>query len=146
MKSLFTCILFLLPVIGFSQHDTVKVLPEFPGGQSALMTYIATNVKYPKEAQDCGCAGTVYVSFIIDTRGKVTKPYILKSPDICAYDHVNKKGKTVSIKSPKCIGGVRALEVEALRVVESLPDWKPGSLDGEPVRVQYSLPVKYILK
>ncbi|WP_167604699.1 M56 family metallopeptidase [Maribellus sediminis] len=99
---------------------TEKQKPEFPGGEPALRNYIQSNLNYPQIAIFNGINGTVYVSFLIDENGKVV--------------------------NPKVKGGVDpALDKEALRVVSSLPAWKPAEEDGQPVKADYTVPVKFEL-
>ena len=96
----------------------VDVMPEFPGGEMALHKFIAYQTKYPEMAKEKGIEGKVYVSFVIDKNGKVSNPEIAKGVD-------------------------PALDKEALRVVSSLPTWKPGRKDGELVNVSYTVPVVF---
>lgn len=95
--------------------------PEFPGGDRALLKYVNQNVRYPVICQENGVQGTVTVSFVIDEKGKVTNVKSLRSPD------------------PN-------LEREAVRVVKTLPDWKPGKQRGRPVKVSFMVPVRFVLQ
>jgi len=99
----------------------VDTMPEFPGGETALKNFIAEHIKYPSNAKDDGIEGTVYVTFIIDKFGKVVEPRIAR-------------------------GVIPALDLEAIRVVESLPGWEPGKQNGVKVNVLYTLPVKFKLQ
>jgi TonB family protein len=99
----------------------VEELPEFPGGEDAMMTWIAANINYPAEALKGKIQGKVYVSFTVSAAGKVKDAVITKSV------------------SP-------LLNEEAIRVISSLPDWKPGSQAGKPVEVQMLVPVEFKLK
>jgi len=100
----------------------VEEMPEFPGGgESALLKYLSSNIKYPPLARENNIQGTVYVTFEIDQNGKVKDAKILRG-----------------------IGG--GCDEEALRVVSAMPQWKPGKQRGKPVRVQYNLPVRFTLK
>ncbi len=94
--------------------------PEFPGGEMALLSYLATNTKYPLLAQETGISGRVYVSFIIDKKGNVTNVKLVRSVH-------------------------EILDKEALRVVKTLPQWKPGKQRGVPVRVEYIIPITFVL-
>jgi protein TonB len=99
---------------------TVEVMPEFPGGEAALMEFLQKNVVYPERERDLGIEGQVTMGFIIDERGKVIEAKPLK--------------------------GARAgFNVESTRVVNLLPDFKPGMQAGRPVKVRYVLPIKYQL-
>ena len=102
-------------------YDTVEQMPEFPGGLSACMSYIARNVKYPTIALENGIQGRVVVQFCVEKDGSISN--------------------TVATKSVNPY-----LDKEALRVVSSMPKWTPGKQKGKPVRVKYTLPVHFRLK
>ena len=98
----------------------VENMPEFPGGDLGLMKYIQKNVKYPPIAKEYNITGKVYVQFIVDKSGTVT----------------NVKG----------VRGVdKNLDAEAVRVVKSLPKYKPGKQRGKPVRVMFTIPINFTL-
>ena len=101
--------------------DTVDVMPEFPGGMTALMNYLRTNVNYPAEAKKNKEQGRVFVAFVVNNEGKVVD---------------------VSIES----GVSEALNNEAIRVVEAMPNWVPGKMKGKAVNVSYKLPINFALK
>src|SRR5260221_13091332 len=83
----------------------VQTQPEFPGGQDSLLSYLKKNIHYPQQAQTKREEGQVYVGFMIDTTGK--------------------------IRDAKIVNGINDdLDAEALRVVQSMPDWKPGTAGG----------------
>lgn len=94
--------------------------PEFPGGEAALLKWIAQNTKYPEMAKENGIQGRIFVGFVIDKAGKVTEVKILRGVD--PY-----------------------LDKEALRVVNSMPSWTPGKQRGKPVKVSYQVPIKFTL-
>lgn len=96
-------------------------MPQFPGGDVALMNYVRDNLKYPEEAKKAGVQGRVVVRFVVKANGSVASPEIIRSvsPD---------------------------LDTEALRIVGEMPRWTPGSVDGKPVDVQFTLPVFFRLK
>lgn len=98
-------------------------MPEFPGGQSAMIDFLRMNVRYPDMERDNDVQGTVYVRFVVDKSGKVRDAVVLRGV-------------------PKGPG----LAQEALRVVQMMPDWKPGTQSGKPVPVLFTLPVKFTLK
>lgn len=100
--------------------NMVEVMPEFLGGNEALFAYISKNIKYPEKAKKEKIQGKVFVSFVVEKNGKVSNVIILRG-----------------------IGG--GCDEESLRVVSEMPDWKPGIQDGKPVRVQFSLPIKFAL-
>lgn len=98
-----------------------EMLPEFPGGQAALLTYLRKNVNYPIAAQESGIQGRVIVQFVVNKDGTVSDPAVLRSV------------------SP-------VLDREAVRVIMSMPRWRPGMQGGRPVRATYALPVSFKLK
>ena len=98
----------------------VEKMPEFPGGEIALHNFISGAIQYPEIAKENGISGKVYVTLVIDNTGKVKNPVIARGVD-------------------------PALDKEALRVVNSLPDWTPGMQRGKPVNVSYTLPVEFKL-
>lgn len=108
------------PVTG-EVYDTVDKMPEFPGGMSGLMRYIARNIKYPTEAQTKGIQGRVVVQVIINTEGKATQAKVIKGTD-------------------------PLLDAEAIRIASTLPDWAPGTKDGKPVNVKYAFPIVFRLQ
>jgi TonB family protein len=99
----------------------VEEMPEFPGGKDAMVAWITTNLKYPAEALKSKITGKVYVNFVVSSKGKVKNVVVSKSA------------------SP-------LLNAEAIRVISSMPDWKPGSQAGKSVEVQIKVPVEFKLK
>lgn len=99
----------------------VDEMPEFPGGGLGLRQYIAEHITYPKEAIKKSIAGKVYVSFTVSKTGQVKDAKIAKGVD------------------PQ-------LDAEAIRVIESLPTWKPGKKDGQNADVLYTVPINFALK
>lgn len=102
---------------------SVEEMPTFPGGEEALMKYLAKNIQYPAMEKDAGVQGTAYVYFVIDKDGKVQNAEI-------------KRG----------VKGGPGLDKEALRVIKSMPNWKAGKQNGRPVLVSFTLPVKFVLR
>ncbi len=100
----------------------VEQPPTFPGGDDALNKFLNNNIRYPHLATENGISGTVFVSFVVDSEGKI------------------KDVKTVG--APK--GG--GLEEEAVRVVKKMPNWKPGRQNGRSVSVQFNLPIRFTLQ
>ncbi|WP_372776721.1 energy transducer TonB [Mangrovibacterium sp.] len=99
----------------------VENMPEFPGGELALRKFIANAIKYPVIAQENGIQGKVYVNFVVDKDGTVTQARIARGVD-------------------------QSLDKEALRVVNTLPRWKPGMQRGKPVKVSYTVPISFVLQ
>lgn len=100
--------------------EEAEVNPEFPGGVAALMNYLSSNIHYPKEAYDKGVQGRVLIQFVVNKVGRVSNASVLKGVDAL-------------------------LDAEALRVVKSMPTWKPGMQKGQPVRVRYTIPITFKL-
>lgn len=98
----------------------VENQPEFPGGNAAMMKYLSDNVKYPKEAQDKGLQGRVICNFVVAKDGSITDVRITKG----VHESLNK---------------------EAIRVIQSMPKWIPGTQQGVKVRVRYTLPITFSL-
>ena len=86
------------------------VMPEFPGGEDSLFAFLFRNIKYPVEAKKADIQGRVFVTFVVEKDGRITGERILRD-----------------------IGGGCGEEV--LRVIRTMPKWKPGTQDGKPVRV-----------
>ena len=101
--------------------DVVEQMPQFPGGPSALMQFLSSNVKYPKEAYEKNVQGRVIASFVVEKDGSITEAVIRKSID-------------------------PLLDAEALRVIGSMPKWEPGMQNGEAVRVKYTVPITFKLQ
>lgn len=102
-------------------YDWVDEMPEFPGGSQALMKYLSNAVRYPYIAQNNDIQGRVYIRFVVDTNGAVTNAEVYRGVD-------------------------PSLDKEALRVVESMPDWKPGKKRGRRVKVAYTVPINFVLQ
>ena len=99
----------------------VEKSPEFPGGNDSLYAFIGRNIKYPEMAKKNKIEGRVFVTFVVEKDGQVSSAKILRD-----------------------IGG--GCGEEALRVVNSMPKWKPGTQRGNPVRVQFNLPIMFQLQ
>jgi protein TonB len=99
----------------------VEDMPEFPGGEMALRTYIANQIKYPVIAQENGIQGKVYVTFVVGKDGSVSNASIARGVD-------------------------PSLDKEALRVINTLPKWKPGKQRGKAVNVSYTVPINFQLQ
>jgi protein TonB len=99
----------------------VEEMPAYPGGDQKLMEYVAKNIKYPQIARETGIQGRVFVGFVVEPDGSVSNVKVLRG-----------------------IGG--GCDEEAMRVVKSMPKWKPGKQRGKAVRVSYMLPVNFKLQ
>ena len=100
----------------------VETMPEFPGGQQALFKYLGENVKYPVIAQENGIQGRVICQFVVNKDGSIVDVVVVRS------------------------SGEPSLDKEAVRVINSMPKWKPGKQRGKPVRVKYTVPVNFRLQ
>ncbi len=98
----------------------VEDAPEFPGGTQALLDYLRKNIKYPAICRENNIQGRVLVSFVVNKDGAIVDPEVVK-------------------------GVNPSLDKEALRVISGMPNWKPGSQRGKPVRVKYTVPVNFRL-
>ena len=99
----------------------VEEMPDFPGGLAKLADYLGKNIKYPQMARESGIQGRVFVNFVIEPDGSVSNVNVMRS-----------------------LGG--GCDEEAIRVVKSMPKWKPGKQRGKAVRVSYILPVNFKLQ
>lgn len=100
--------------------DVVENMPSYPGGRNAMIAFFSSNMKYPEAAKKKGIHGRVIVNFVVDKDGSITEAKVVRSVD-------------------------PLLDKEALRLVYSMPKWKPGTMDGKPVRVRYSVPFTFRL-
>ncbi len=130
-KSIAALVFFLIPATAlFAQNDSIKEqdelftlvekMPEFPGGDKEMMAFIVANTKYPAEARKKKIQGTSFVSFVVNKQGEVTETKIIRSAH-------------------------PLLDKEALRMMSLMPKWTPGTQEGKPVLVQFTLPVKFAL-
>lgn len=99
----------------------VEKMPEFPGGMTACLKFLANNIKYPAIAQESNIQGKVIIQFVVNKDGSIVDPVVVRSVD----PHLDK---------------------EALRVISMMPKWTPGMQRGKPVRVKYTVPVTFRLQ
>ena len=100
--------------------NVVEHMPEFPGGAVEMMKFLNENVKYPEAAEKTGTQGRVIVQFIVEADGSITNVKVVKNVS-------------------------EEIDAEAVRVINAMPKWKPGSQSGKPVRVKYTIPVTFRL-
>jgi TonB family protein len=101
-------------------YTIVEQMPEFPGGPEALKNYLAEQLKYPEVAKESYHQGVAYLTFVVELDG--------------------------NLSGIKVIRGIGAgCDEEALRLVKGMPTWKPGKQNGDVVRVQYNLPIRFKL-
>ncbi|WP_455592072.1 energy transducer TonB [Bacteroides sp.] len=101
--------------------EIVENMPEFPGGMAQCLQFLAKNIKYPTIAQENGTQGRVIIQFVVNKDGSIVDPKVVRSVD--PY-----------------------LDKEALRVIMTMPKWKPGMQRGKPVRVKFTVPVMFRLQ
>lgn len=107
-----------------ANEETQKIIetpPVFPGGESALLKYISDNLSYPVSAKKKGITGTTYVKFVVNEIGKVVDVKVFSS------------------------SGNEELDAAAIKAINSLPDWEPGTQTGKKVRVEFTIPIKFNL-
>ena len=109
------------PEVETKIFEVVEQMPQFPGGDAALMKFLSENVKYPVVAQENGVQGRVVISFVVERDGSITDVKVARSVD-------------------------PSLDREAARVVKSMPNWIPGKQNGSAVRVKYNVPVSFRLQ
>ena len=101
------------------KDTTVKIIPEYPGGEEALNSFLIKNINYPVMAKIRGLQGIVITEFIVEKDGSISNVKVRES------------------------SGHRILDKEAVRVMKLMPNWSPGTVDGKPVRVKFSLPIEF---
>ena len=99
----------------------VEEMPEFPGGPAKMLEYIQKNVKYPMMARESDIQGRVFVNFVVEPDGSISNVNVMRG-----------------------IGG--GCDEEAVRVVNSMPKWKPGKQRGSAVRVSFTVPIIFKLQ
>jgi TonB family protein len=99
----------------------VEIMPAYEGGEMEMYNWLGENVKYPKEAKENGTTGTVIVTFVVETDGSISNVKLLKDVGDGCGD-------------------------EAIRVIKAMPKWTPGKQDGKPVRVQFTMPIRFTLE
>lgn len=119
---------FVAPVVEEEEEESaqqiftvVEEMPDFPGGQAELLKFIAKSIKYPVIAQENGIQGRVICAFVVNKDGSVVDAEVLRGVD-------------------------PSLDKEALRVIGTMPKWKPGKQRGKPVRVKYTVPITFRLQ
>ncbi len=95
-------------------------MPEYPGGNSARLRFLAKNIVYPISAKEAGIQGNVYITFVVEIDGSVTNVEVLRG-----------------------IGG--GCDTASISAVKKMPKWFPGSIAGKKVRCQFNMPIKFSL-
>lgn len=101
-------------------YTVVQQMPEYRGGQMEMAKYIQKNIQYPQIAKDAGLNGKCFLKFVVDTTGTIGEVQILKG-----------------------VPGCKECDEEAIRLIKSMPKWKPGKQNGKPVSVYYTYPVNF---
>jgi TonB-dependent SusC/RagA subfamily outer membrane receptor len=128
--------------------DKPEVLPEFPGGEAELYGWLARNVKYPSEAIESGVQGRMIVRFVVEKDGSISDVKIVKGADkrgVIVTAYKAKDDSPEELKKENEEKGLKALQVESVRVVKAMPQWKPGTNKGKPVRCYFHLPIVFRL-
>ncbi len=110
----------VVPEVTYTEIN-VEQQPEFPGGEEALMAYLSEHIRYPAKAIDKEVGGRVVLGFVVDKNGDIDELAVLKS---LGY----------------------GCDEEAMRVIGSMPKWKPGKNNGKPVKVYFNLPIVFEIK
>ena len=105
------------------EYPSDQEQPQFPGGLSALMAYLQKEIKYPKAEEEAHIQGRVHIQFTVETDGMIT-----------------------NVRTVRHVKDGPGLEKEAERAVKAMPRWTPAMQNGRPVRVEYILPVPFVLK
>jgi len=98
----------------------VEEMPEYPGGTKAMMEYLTNNTKFPQVELEAGIQGRVFVKFVVQPDGAISNVEVLRG-----------------------VAGGEGLSKEAVRVVKSMPKWKPGKQNGRTVPVYFNLPINF---
>ena len=101
-------------------YQVVEQMPQFPGGQAAMMKFIADSLSYPSVVCTGGVEGRIVVRFVVDCKGNIVNPLVVRSVD-------------------------PLLDREAIRLVKSMPKWIPGRQNGKLVCVIYNVPIRFKL-
>ncbi|UYZ64776.1 energy transducer TonB [Hymenobacter weizhouensis] len=99
-------------------YFTADVMPSFPGGEAGFQKFLRSSTKYPEEALQQGISGKVHVRFVVDEKGRIRDAEVIK-------------------------GVGYGLDEEALRLVRIMPWWTPGTIQDQPIRVSYALPIEF---
>lgn len=98
----------------------IEKMPQFPGGEIPMQAYFKDNIQYPEEAKKSGIQGTVALSFVVEKNGSISTIRVLKDPG----------------------GGIG---MEGVRLLKAMPPWQPGEIEGVPVKVKYTIPIRFRL-
>jgi len=135
-------------------YTVVEKMPQFPGGEKELLKYIGQNLKYPVIAQENRIQGMVIIRFVVNSTGKVVNAMVIKSimnnvnmiDEVVAVGYGVKKATNENVTEPiqtQPGTDMKPLEKEAIRLVNSIPDFTPGEMNGKKVAVYYTLPINF---
>lgn len=126
---------------------SVEQMPEFPGGEAAMMKYLGEQTIYPRSCVENDVQGKIIMNFVINENGGIEKILVKRSP-CTSYANIDTTAltddqkKLLKAQQEACPD----LEKEAIRVLESMPLWSPGRLQGKPVKVYFNFPFVFKLK
>jgi TonB family protein len=127
IQLLFFVVLFAMPSVNLAQSakqtesfSIVEQMPIYPGGEEAMMKFIAENLKYPESAKNAKVQGMILVQFVINKEGAVQDVKVLRP------------------LQADC-------DTEAIRLISAMPNWQPGMQDNKPVNVTLNLPIQFKL-
>jgi len=114
------------PAIGIPEEKkeiftTAEEMPLYTGGEAERIKFLHDNIQYPQLAAEISVQGTVYIRFVVDSKGNITDAFVLRG-----------------------IGG--GCDEEALRVLKAMPQWHPGKQNGKAVRVLFTMPIMFKLQ
>lgn len=104
-------------------YDNPEVPAEFTGGMPAMTKYISTNIRYPQTMKQQGLSGKCYLNFVVQRDGRIESVRVLRGVPNC----------------PEA-------DNEAVRIVKSMPKWRPGTIDGKPVPTYFNLPISFVVR
>ena len=126
--------------------NDVDELPEFAQGQKALFQWLGQNIKYPKISRENNIQGTVFVGFVVEKDGSITDVTVKRGAKGIIRDTITLMEMN-GVKGNKIVEREDfSLDNEAKRVIAAMPKWKSGKNQGQPVRVAYTLPIKFKLE
>ncbi len=111
---------FTIPQDSSMVYDFPEKMAQFPGGADAMDMFIRKNLEYPAALKESGVVGKVYVQFIVEKDGTITDVKVRR-------------------------GTNTGLDNEAVKVIEKMPNWLPGSVRGKKVRVKQTIPITFSL-
>jgi TonB family protein len=115
-----------LPPLARDQHEVFTIaeqMPEFPGGKDSMNMFVKRNLHYPENAIKSSLQGKCYVRFVVNEVGGINDIQVIKG-----------------------VPGCHECDKEAGRVIHKMPAWRPGQMNGKPVKVFYTMPVNFVLQ